>query len=521
MGRTVFRLRRGVSLDRQQREHHGGVGRVVGIIEADRFDRRIRLEFHGATITSDAGLLACRELDDALGLTEAASDCLQESRGGHNVQHRLVGLLRQSVYSRLAGYEDTNDAERLADDPTMRVIVGRRGGPERPAASTNTMGRFETEVLTQDGNVRGLGRVNAKWVDGAMSRAAHRRVTLADYDAPISFGLPLEPEDSQYGKSRFRSQTTAKCSTDRLPTIILWTIHSGSRRKGIASMFTGLCVINMKGGVGKTTVAVNLALEAADRGLRTLLVDLDPQFNSSVYLMGERAYERYMKSGGLTVFDIFEQHSPLRDPQKPNPSADTVIYRTIGRYWATGEDTGWVHIVPSQLELASTLKNPAGKAHLVSSFLQQHATDYDFVIVDPPPTDSMATDAAYLATNHVLVPVRPEFLSSIGFPLLARSVTSFRNQYPDHPLEVVGVFLDNVSNKGNPKEYRLTKEATQRFADAQGWRFLDHELRHSRSYVRSSREGTPISRTPHANYHVKGEFRRFADDVFDSMELLG
>ena len=100
-----------------------------------RFDRRIRLEFHGATITSDAGLLACRELDDALGLTETVNECLQETRGGRNVQHRLVGLLRQSVYSRLAGYEDTNDAERLADDPTMRVVVGgprhRQTGGER------------------------------------------------------------------------------------------------------------------------------------------------------------------------------------------------------------------------------------------------------------------------------------------------------------------------------------------------------------------------------------------------------
>ena len=134
-----------------------------------RFDRRVRLEFHGATITSDAGLLACRELDDALGLTETTNECLQESRGGRNVQHRLVGLLRQSVYSRLAGYEDTNDAERLAQDPTMRVVVGDRG-IDRPAASTNTMSRFETEVLTQDGNLEGLGRLNAKWVDGAMSR---------------------------------------------------------------------------------------------------------------------------------------------------------------------------------------------------------------------------------------------------------------------------------------------------------------------------------------------------------------
>ena len=149
-----------------------------------RFDRRIRLEFRGATITSDAGLLACRELDDALGLTETASECLQESRGGRNVQHRLVGLLRQSVYSRLAGYEDTNDAERLADDPTMRVVVGDRG-IDRPAASTNTMSRFETKVLTQDGNVEGLGRLNAKWVDGAMSRTPHRRVIL-DMDSSES-----------------------------------------------------------------------------------------------------------------------------------------------------------------------------------------------------------------------------------------------------------------------------------------------------------------------------------------------
>ena len=141
------------------------MGESTNVCAKLRFDRRIRLEFHGATITSDAGLLACRELDDALGLTETASECLQETRGGRNVQHRL------------AGYEDTNDAERLADDPTMRVVVGDRG-IDRPAASASAMSRFETEVLTQDSNVEGLGRVNAKWVDGAMSRTPHRRVIL-------------------------------------------------------------------------------------------------------------------------------------------------------------------------------------------------------------------------------------------------------------------------------------------------------------------------------------------------------
>ena len=95
-----------------------------------RFDRRVRLQFQGAKVTSDAGLLAVRKLDEALGLTELAGLTLADTRTGCNVQHDQMALLRQSVYSRLAGYEDTNDAERLAVDPAMRAVVGRRG--EKP-----------------------------------------------------------------------------------------------------------------------------------------------------------------------------------------------------------------------------------------------------------------------------------------------------------------------------------------------------------------------------------------------------
>ena len=91
-----------------------------------QFDRRLRLEFHRVRITLDAGLLTCRELDGVLGLMEMAPTYLQETRGGRNVQHELVPLLRQSVYSRLAGYEDTNDAVRLARDPAMQAVVGHR-----------------------------------------------------------------------------------------------------------------------------------------------------------------------------------------------------------------------------------------------------------------------------------------------------------------------------------------------------------------------------------------------------------
>jgi hypothetical protein len=106
------------------------------------FDRRLKLEFHGSRVTSDAGLLAFRELDEALGLTEMADDVLIDTRTGRNGRHSLTAQLRQAVFGRLAGYEDVNDADRLGRDPAMRWVVGGRAIAER-GASTSQMGRFE------------------------------------------------------------------------------------------------------------------------------------------------------------------------------------------------------------------------------------------------------------------------------------------------------------------------------------------------------------------------------------------
>ena len=73
-----------------------------------QFDGKLKLEFHGANVTSDAGLLAFRELDEAFRLTERGSTVLSDPRHGKNTQHTLLAMLRQSIYGRLAGYEDVN-----------------------------------------------------------------------------------------------------------------------------------------------------------------------------------------------------------------------------------------------------------------------------------------------------------------------------------------------------------------------------------------------------------------------------
>jgi len=148
------------------------------------FDHKLKLEFHGTKVTSDAGLLAYRELDEALGLTSAIDSELRDNRTGKNTRHSIAALLRQSIYSRLAGYDDTNDAERLCVDPAMRHVAGGRA-TERSAASTSLMGRFETEILTQAENLEFLMNLAGEWIDKVHQRKLLKQIIL-DMDSSVS-----------------------------------------------------------------------------------------------------------------------------------------------------------------------------------------------------------------------------------------------------------------------------------------------------------------------------------------------
>ena len=148
------------------------------------FDRRLTLQFRGSVVTSDAGLLAYRELDDALGLSVMAGEMLADARTGKNGRHALVGLLRQSVFGRLAGYEDVNDAERLRHDPAMRWIVGGKAVVGR-AASPSQIGRFETQWLATDKNLSALADLSGQWINLVHGRRPPRGIVF-DMDSSVS-----------------------------------------------------------------------------------------------------------------------------------------------------------------------------------------------------------------------------------------------------------------------------------------------------------------------------------------------
>src|SRR2546426_1920334 len=148
------------------------------------FNPQLRVEFRGATVPSDAGLLLAREMDEQLGLGALIERHLTDPRSGRNRQFPLVDLFRQSIYSRLAGYEDTNDAARLAVDPTFRMLASRERR-ETSVALTSTLHWFETEVLTEERNHQGLARLNTALIQYAATRSLTRRATL-DIDSSES-----------------------------------------------------------------------------------------------------------------------------------------------------------------------------------------------------------------------------------------------------------------------------------------------------------------------------------------------
>jgi chromosome partitioning protein len=274
-------------------------------------------------------------------------------------------------------------------------------------------------------------------------------------------------------------------------------------------------LINMKGGVGKTTLAMQLALAGGSKGLRVLAIDLDPQSNLSQATLGARGYVEILKADKPTVIQVFEGYMPptTTTGAPTNIDPDRIILKSI-----TGKHEK-VDLIPSRLELCRTLRNPTGKERKLAKFLAKIQQDYDLILIDCAPTDSILTDAAYFASRYILVPVKPEFMAAIGLPLLANSLSSFKTENEDHKLDLCGILFNHSSTYSAGPEGRSAIREVTAVATEQKWPIFGNQVRYSASYAKSAREGTSIRHTSHSRWQVKSNFDAVRDEFLKSIGL--
>ena len=222
-----------------------------------------------------------------------------------------------------------------------------------------------------------------------------------------------------------------------------------------------ISVINMKGGVGKTTVATMLARYGSRRQMKVLAVDLDPQANLSQAIMGAE-YQRFLDGKAPSIVEVFKGYQPSTQ-NNPSPSPlnlDDVVQNT----WRISQ----LDLIPSRFDfsdnlVASTNPDPTVLARLIAN----HFQDKDLVIVDCAPTESIFTRVAYHASRYVIVPVKPEFFSTIGFPLLRTSLRSFCDSNPGHQIDVLGVVINDSSEYVSQNYYSPAPERERAMREIQ------------------------------------------------------
>lgn len=268
-------------------------------------------------------------------------------------------------------------------------------------------------------------------------------------------------------------------------------------------------VINLKGGVGKTTVVALLARYAARKGLNVLAVDLDPQANLSQALMTEREYMQFMQKGESSIVELFNGYLPPSiDRTAPMP-LDQII-RKVG-----GRDN--FHLIPSRFDFSDNLISSIRvDERVLAKYIASKETERDLILIDCAPTESVLTRTAYHASRHVLVPVKTEFFSTIGFPLLRESLSQFKSDHPSHAIDVCGVLINYSETRRSPwgPHHRDAWDDIHEKAREYEWPVMRNYMSHSRGYPKRMKDEYP-SYTDNA----EPEFRKIAEKFMKMMNL--
>lgn len=284
---------------------------------------------------------------------------------------------------------------------------------------------------------------------------------------------------------------------------------SKSTRSGISVSF-----LNMKGGVGKTTLAVNVAWHMCRYGSKSvLLVDLDPQFNATQYIMSPESWDAHRKSPG-TIADL------LLSPTKPAMHLKKKRFAPVSPrkylFEVNSKSKGSLHLLPSELVLAKAIKSPEGVPYKLEKALERIRADFDYIIIDCAPTDSVLTDTALMASDFVLIPMKPDRFSVLGYALMRETLDSFRETYPDpHRIEELGVVFTQVSG-----ESEIEDQCMDEIEDQADYVFDAFIPRSVRSYSKSVQHRSPIFDTSYARQGTKDALRDVVREMTNRIDSI-
>ncbi len=275
-----------------------------------------------------------------------------------------------------------------------------------------------------------------------------------------------------------------------------------------------ISVINMKGGVGKSTLSALLCRYASrNLSLDVLAIDLDPQANLSQAFMGS-AYRAFLDEAKPSIVEIFNGYLPSSSTKRsPSSISAEEVAVSSARF---GSET--LQIIPSRFDFSDNLigsLRPDPK--VLARCLSENFPKKDLIIIDCAPTESILTRAAYHASGLILVPVKPEYFATIGFPLLQQSLIKFRSENRGHTIDVAGIVINNAfydgGNDGGPEKDRALKEI---HAEARNneWHVFKNQIPHSRGFPKMMRGD--FNYLGNATNYVK-----FAEEFFDAVDVSG
>ncbi|HET9305303.1 MAG TPA: ParA family protein [Candidatus Sulfotelmatobacter sp.] len=272
-------------------------------------------------------------------------------------------------------------------------------------------------------------------------------------------------------------------------------------------MATTISLLNMKGGVGKTTLAVNLAWYMhQNEDANVLLVDLDPQFNATQYVMDFQSFQAHRKKAG-TISDLIIDPPKLDLRQKKVKANPRAALHNIEQNNGKRFD-----LLPAELSLAWVVKNPAQMDYRLEKVLSKISGDYDFIFIDCAPTDSVLTTMALTASDYLLIPMRPDRFSILGFANLSETIKTFRSNCPDtHMVKILGVVFTQVTNASQVETDAMIEIAAA--AQKEKVYLFQSLLKFSQSYIRSVKDQTPIFQTLYAQDRSKFAVGKISNEI--------